>query len=55
MRKYKAPKVHLQSWVTMEEYAVIEKVCRRKQWSISQLVREGVALAAREYAEDMAA
>jgi hypothetical protein len=52
LSKFKAPKVHLQSWVTLEEYTALEKLCLAKQWTISQLVREGVALAAKEYAEE---
>jgi len=55
MSKFRAPKVHLQSWVTIEEYATLEKLCKAKEWTISQLVREGVARVAKEHAEDMAA
>jgi len=51
----KVPKVSLQTWVTMEEYAAVERVCLAKHLSLSQIVREGAALAAKKYAEEIAA
>jgi hypothetical protein len=48
----KVPKVLVQSWVTLDQYSEIEKVCLEKQWSLSRLVREGVALAAKKHAEE---
>jgi hypothetical protein len=58
MRKYfrapnapKGPKILVQSWLTAEEYAVVEKVSLEKQWSVAQVVRESV----RKYAEEIAA
>ena len=42
----------LQSWITMDVYAEVEKVCNKKRWTLSRLVREGVALAAKKHAEE---
>jgi len=47
----KVPKVLVQSWLTAEDYAVVEKACIGKQMTLSQLVREGV----KKYAEEIAA
>jgi hypothetical protein len=44
----RVPKVLVQSWLSAEEYAALEKVCHEKQWSVAHVVRESV----RHYAKE---
>jgi hypothetical protein len=48
VRGPRVPKVLVQTWLTAEEYAAVERVCNEKQWSMAHLVRESV----RQYAKE---
>jgi len=55
-RKFKAPsvpgpKVLVQTWLTADEYAAVEKACLEKQWSLAHFTRESV----KKHAEEIAA
>jgi hypothetical protein len=43
-----AQKVHLQSWISAEEFSVIQRACAARKWSVAQLVREST----KKYAEE---
>jgi hypothetical protein len=48
----KVPRVLVQSWITMDQYSEIEKMCLEKNWSLSHMVREGMSLVTKKHAEE---